>query len=332
MNLLILGGTVFLGRTIVECARDRGHAVTLFNRGKSAPQLFPDAKQLHGDRDGHLDALVGQRFDACIDTCGFVPRIVRQSAQFLSSLVDRYVFVSSLSAYADLSPKGTDEDGALGTLDDSATEIVTGETYGPLKAACEREVADAFDERAVLVRPGLIVGPYDPSDRFTYWPWRVDRGGQILSPGRPERGIQLIDVRDLAGWILDLLEAGVAGAYNAVSTPDAITMSALLHACREAASNEGQLIWVSDDFLVRADVTAWTELPLWIPEKDPAARGFFRFRNDRAVAAGLRFRPLEETVRDTVAWVRTRSPDHAWRGGLANEKEREILKAWLRKA
>ncbi len=331
MKLLILGGTVFLGRTVVECALSRGHEVTLFNRGKTAPQLFSNVKQLHGDRDGHLDALVGRRFDACIDTCGFVPRIVRQSAQLLSSLVDRYLFVSSVSVYADPSPQGTDEGGALGTLEDPSAETVTGETYGPLKAACEREVAAAFDGRAVLVRPGLIVGPHDPTDRFTYWPWRADRGGQVLAPGRPERGVQLIDVRDLAGWILDLLEAEAAGTYNAVSAPGALTMSALLHACCEATSTEGGLVWVPDDFLVQADVTAWTELPLWIPEKDPVARGFFQFRNDRAVAAGLRFRPLEETARDTLAWVRTRSPDHTWRGGLAREKEREILEGWLRK-
>jgi len=332
MRLLILGGTVFLGRTLVERARDRGHDVTLFNRGQSAPELFPEVDQLHGDRDGRLDALAGRTFDACIDTCGYIPRIVRQSVQLLSSRVGRYAFVSSLSVYADPSPGGTGEDGALASLDDPSIETVTGETYGPLKAACEREVVAAFDDRAVLLRPGLIVGPHDPTDRFTYWPRRADRGGRILAPGRPERAIQFVDVRDVAEWMLDLLEADATGAFNVVPPPGAMTMSTLLHACCGAASAEGSLEWVPDEVLVQHGVDAWIELPLWIPEEDPVARGFFQFRSDRAVAAGLRFRPIGETVADTLAWARTRPPDYAWRAGLKAAKERDILVDWLRES
>ncbi len=330
MKLLVVGGTVFLGRAVVEYASARGHEITLFNRGRSNAELFPDIEKVHGDRDGGLDPLVGRSFDACLDTCGYVPRVVKASAQLLKDHVERYAFVSTASVYAAPSPDGTDEKAPLGTLDDPSVEEVTGETYGPLKASCEAEVTAAFGDRALLIRPGLIVGPHDPSDRFTYWPWRVAQGGQILSPGRPDRGIQFIDVRDLAAWIVELLESGETWTYNAMSSPGAITMEALLQACRDASAIESELVWVDDAFLTGHEVGAWMELPLWIPEDDPAARGFFDFRVDRARSKGLTLRPVEDTVRATLDWSLTRPEDHAWRAGLSRQREDELLAEWLR--
>ena len=185
MNLLILGGTVFLGRHLVEAALARGHAVTLFNRGQHNPDLFPEVERLRGDRDGDLQALEGRRWDAVVDTCGYVPRVVRASAEMLAPNVDHYTFISSISVYADTSKPGIDEQAPVGTLDDPTTEEVTGESYGPLKALCEQAAEAAMPGRVLNIRPGLIVGPHDPTDRFTYWVRRVAEGGEVLAPGNP---------------------------------------------------------------------------------------------------------------------------------------------------
>jgi 2'-hydroxyisoflavone reductase len=319
-----------LGRAVVETAAARGHEITLFNRGRSNADLFHDLEQIRGDRDGGLDRLAGRLFDACLDTCGYIPRIVRGSAQLLKDNVGCYAFISSASVYENPSPDGTDEDALLAILDDPRVEEVTGETYGPLKALCEAEVRAAFEDRALLIRPGLIVGPHDPTDRFTYWPWRIAMGGQTLAPGRPDRGIQFIDVRDLAAWIVDMLESRHMGTYNAVSPPGAITMEDMLRTCLDVSEQPDQLVWVDDDFLTRHEVGAWMELPLWIPEEDPMARGFFDFRVERALAKGLSFRPMEDTVHATLDWSRSRPDDHAWRAGLARERESTLLAEWLR--
>lgn len=332
MKLLFIGGTVFLGRAAVEAALARGHEVTLFNRGRSAPDLFPGVEKLSGDRDGGLDALQSRvargrrRFDAVVDTCGYVPRVVRQSARLLADQVDRYLFVSSLSAYAEPSPSGADESAPLATMPDESVEEVTGETYGPLKVLCEAEVEKALPERALLIRPGLIVGSYDRTDRFSYWPYRVAQGGEVLAPGRPERLVQFIDVRDLGEWIVRLLEAGKTGTYNAVGTP--LPMSAVLDVCRAVSGSDAAFTWVDDAFLVEREVGAWMEMPLWIPESDPTAPGFFTYSNARAVADGLTFRPLAETVQATLDWLATRPADHAWRAGMKREREVELLQAW----
>ena len=330
MKLLVLGGTVFLGRAIVDRAVSRGHDVTLFHRGRSNPDLFPEAEHILGDRAEDLARVEGRSFDACIDTSGYVPRIVGTSARGLRDAVARYAFVSTLSVYGDPSPDGTDEDGILASIDDPTVEEVNGETYGPLKALCESAVGDAFGNRALIVRPGLIVGPHDPTDRFTYWPWRAARGGEILAPGRPARDIQLIDVRDLATWIVDMLERGRSGIYNAVSAPGMLSMERMLRVCVDVAGSGATLCWIDDAFLVDHAVGAWIDLPLWIPETDPIACGFFAFRPDRAVSEGLTFRPIEETVRGTLAWAKTRTDDHPWRAGITNERETALLKAWRR--
>jgi 2'-hydroxyisoflavone reductase len=335
MKILFIGGTVFLGRATVEVALARGHKVTLFNRGKSHPDLFPDAERLVGDRDGNLAALEGRRFDAVVDTCGYVPRVVHQSVQLLAGAVERYVFVSSLSAYAEPAAEGTTEDAPLAEMPDGVArdaEEVTGETYGPLKALCEREVARALPGRALLIRPGLIVGPHDQTDRFTYWPWRIAQGGETLAPGRPGRLVQFINVRDLGDWIVHLLEDGRAGAYNAITTP--MPMVDVLEACREVSAGdevsagETTLTWVDDTFLLEREVGMWMEIPLWIPESEPIAKGFFTYSNHRAVSDGLAFRPLADTVRATLDWARTRPADHEWRAGMSREREAELLDAW----
>ncbi|MCK5828530.1 epimerase, partial [Candidatus Bipolaricaulota bacterium] len=302
------------------------------NRGQSNSALFPDIEKIHGDRDGRLEALKGRTFDACVDTCGYVPRIVNASAQLLKDAVNHYAFVSSVSVYDEPSPEGVDESGLLATMDDPSVEEVTGETYGPLKALCEGEVTAAFGDRALLIRPGLIVGPHDVTDRFTYWPWRATQGGRILAPGRPDRPIQFIDVRDLAAWLVRMLESGETGAYNATSAPGTYTMESLLQTCCDVSEVAGELVWTDDTFLNEHKVGAWMELPLWIPEDADIAKGFFDFQVDRALAKGLTVRPLEETVRETMDWSLTRADDHDWRGGLRPKREADLLEAWLRRS
>ena len=329
MQLLILGGTRFLGRALVQAARQRGHGVTLFNRGQSNPDLFPDLEKLRGDRDGGLAALGGRRWDAVVDTCGYVPRVVRQSVKLLARAVDSYVFISTLSVYADASQTGIDESAPLGTLEDESVEEITGQTYGPLKALCEKAVAGALPGRALIVRPGLIVGPHDPTDRFTYWPSRVAQGGEVLAPGRPGKPVQLIDVRDLAEWTIRLAEKKQSGVYNATGPKVPLPMEQLLHTtCQVASGSDATLTWASERFLLDHEVEPWSDLPLWTPESDPAFAGFHAFDCRKAIAAGLTFRPLADTVRDTLAWAATRPDDHEWRAGLTRDRERELLQAW----
>ncbi len=328
MRILILGGTVFLGRALVEAALERGHTLTLFNRGQSNPNLFPNVESLRGDRASDLSALQGRRWDAVIDTCGFVPRIVCQSAELLAHAVEHYTFISTLSVYADPSKVGLDESAPVGKLADETTEQVTGETYGPLKALCEQVIEQTLPGRALIIRPGLIVGPHDPTDRFTYWPHRVARGGEVLAPGRPDRPIQFIDVRDLAGWTLRMVEAGKTGVYNADGKAGAVTMEQLLETCRSVSGSDATFTWVSEEFLAAHQVGEWMEMPLWIPESDPANAGFFAFDCRKAIAAGLGLRPLSETVRAALEWDATRRSDHEWRAGLTRQREAELLQAW----
>jgi 2'-hydroxyisoflavone reductase len=328
MKLLILGGTVFLGRYLVETALARGHQVTLFNRGQHNPDLYPDVEKLRGDRDGGLDILRGRRWDAVIDTCGYVPRIVSASAELLAGAVDSYTFISSISVYPTFKEIGIDEGAPVGTLADPAVEEVTGESYGPLKALCEQAVEQALPGRALNIRPGLIVGPHDPTDRFTYWPHRVAQGGEVLAPGRPERHVQIVDVRDLAEWTVRAVEEGRAGVYNATGPDYALTMGRLLDTCREASGSEGRVTWVGEDFLAEKAVGPWIELPLWIPESDPDAAGFSDVNCGKAIGVGLAFRDLAETVRATLEWDAARPADREWRAGLKPEREAELLREW----
>ncbi len=300
--------------------------MTLFNRGQSAPELFPEAERLVGDRDGDLAALEGRRWDAVLDTCGYVPRVVRASAQALAPNAGHYVFVSSLSVYPDATPPGYDETAPVGTLDDPAVEEVTGETYGPLKALCEQEVDQAFAGRSLVVRPGLIVGPFDPTDRFTYWPVRVARGGEVLAPAPPEYRVQFIDVRDLAAWTLRLIERRATGVYNATGPAGQLSLGELLDACRTVSNSDATFTWTEPAFLADQGVEPWSEIPLWIPGE--AYEGFMAADTTKAIRSSLAFRPLEETVGDTLAWHATRPADHELQAGLPAEREAALLDAW----
>ncbi len=314
MKLLLLGGTKFLGRAVAEAALARRHELTLFNRGETNPDLFPEAERLRGDRDGDLAVLEGGRWDAVLDTSGYVPRVVRASAELLCN-VESYAFVSSVSAYADFS-RGPREGDALAELGDGLVNELAADysNYGPLKALCEREVQAVFGERALIVRPGLIVGPHDPTGRFTYWARRLERGGGVLAPGPPERQVQFIDVRDLAEWLVDCLERRVPGVFNA--TNEGVPSAELLAGA--------DVTWVSDEFLTARGVGPWIELPLWVP--GPAWAGMHHADVSRAVAAGLRFRPLAETLRGAAT---APAIDGV---GLTPEREAELLAVWHARA
>jgi 2'-hydroxyisoflavone reductase len=317
VKLLLLGGPRFLGRAVTDAALAAGHEVTFFNRGRTNPELYPEVERLVGDRTGELDSLHGRSWDAVVDTCGYLPETVLASA---SALADsgNYCFVSSISVYRDFT-KVNDEESPVAELGDLPADEVTEESYGPLKALCEDATRDGFGERALVVRPGLIVGPYDPTGRFTYWPHRIARGGEVLAPAPPESPTQVIDVRDLGAWIVDLCGQGVGGTYNA--THPGVSWRVLLDTCREVASSDAGITWVSPEFLVDQKVGEWMELPLWLV--DPAMEYADRVDVSRALGAGLTFRPLEETVRGTLAEAET--TDSA---GLRPEREAELLAAW----
>ena len=328
MEFLIIGGTRFLGRALVEAAHAAGHRITLFNRGRSNPDLFPDVETLIGDRESDLGKLAGRRWDGVIDTCGYIPHHVQQSAEALAGCVERYIFISSLSVYADFKQVGIDETYPVGKLVDESVEEVNGETYGPLKALCEQAAEQAMPGRVLVVRPGLIVGPYDLSDRFAYWLDRIAQAGDMLAPGDPLQRLSFIDVRDLAGWIVSMAEQKAVGIYNADGPRDPITMLDYLNACRKAANSTANLVWVSEDFILQEGVAPWSELPCWLPASDPEVAGFASVDTRRAVAAGLSCRPVAETIRDTLAWLKTRPADHSWRAGLERAKEARLLERW----
>jgi nucleoside-diphosphate-sugar epimerase len=325
MKLLILGGTVFLGRHLVEAALRRQHQVTLFNRGQHNPDLFPQIEKLTGDRDGGLEVLRDRQWDAVIDTCGYVPRLVNASARRLADAVERYIFISTLSVYADPPFTGMDETAPLGRLEDETVEQITGETYGPLKALCEKAVEDVLPGRTLIIRPGLIVGPYDPSDRFTYWPTRLAHGGEVLAPDSPDRLTQFIDVRDLTNWILSMTENRQTGVFNATGPEYPLTFGKFLATCRETTHSQATFTWVSDQFLLDQHVAPYTELPLWLPGEYAAADAV---SIARALSQGLEFRPLAETVAATWAWDQTRPPATPRRNGLSPEREQALLQAW----
>ena len=328
MKILILGGTIFVGRHLVEAALARGHEITLLNRGRQNADLFPQVEKLRGDRDGDgLDALAGRSWDAVLDTCGYVPRIVRQSAEMLAGAVSRYVFISSISVYADTSASGVDENSPLGTLEDAATEEIAGDTYGPLKVLCEQEVQAALPDGALIIRPGFIVGPHDPTDRFTYWPHRVAQGEDVLAPGRPDQPVQIIDARDLAEWTVRLLEQGVTGVYNATGPDYPLTLGEVLQTCKTVSGSDARFVWADDQFLKENQADTFSLLPFYIPESSDT-NGIMDASIAKAVASGLTFRPLADTVNDTLTWDNARPTDQPLRVGLSLERERDLLKKY----
>jgi 2'-hydroxyisoflavone reductase len=320
MRILVLGGTLFLGRHVVDAALARGHEVTLFNRGQTRPDLFPDVEKLRGDRDGDLAALAGRDFDAVVDTSGRVPRLVSETLDALGA-VGHYTFVSTISVYADLSTPPT-ESSPLAELQ-QPTEVWE-EAYGELKVLCEEVVRERFPD-AFIPRPGLIVGPWDPTGRFTYWPLRLAAGGPVLAPLPRDADTQVIDARDLAEWIVRAAEESLAGTYNAIGP--VLTREHVLDTCGSIAGTDAELVWVDPDFLNEHGVEEWMELPLWL--YDEKHRGMLSIDASPALAAGLRTRPLEDTVRDTLAWVRGGEAPSEFPAGLGREKEQRVLEEWL---
>ncbi len=335
MNLLLLGGTRFLGRHVVDAALARGHAVTVFTRGRTPQPWGMRVTALTGDRDPRnapgLAALEAGRWDAAIDTSGFVPRVVDASAGLLADRVLRYLFVSSLSVLASPLRPGLDEAAPVAQLTEPGSEEVL-KHYGALKAACEDVVRATFGVRATNVRPGLIVGPYDATDRFGYWVARFvqprllgDRSSRAVVPAPPERPIQVIDARDLAAFMLDLVERDAGGTFNACSPAGQWTMGDLIAVARAAALSPPEPVWVREDLLVAQGVEPWVGLPLWLPPSEPDAAGFLRVDCEKARAAGLATRPLAQTVADTARWLAARDNTGAWKLVLSAAREREIV-------
>lgn len=323
MKLLILGGTVFLGRHLSIQALERGHQLSLFNRGQSNPDLFPEAEHLVGNRDGDLHALEGRTWDAVIDVCGYIPRIVRQSAEVLNG-VGRYAFISTISVYPDPSHKGLKESDAVGVLEDPTIETIDGGSYGPLKAACEQEIREAFSDRSLIIRPGLIVGPDDKTDRFTYWPVRFDEGGEVLVPDRPKQPTQFIDVRDLAAFILTMVEMGAEGTVNVTGPTAPMALSEMLHRCAVGVGSKSTLLPLPTDFLESNGVQPWSDLPLVLPY-DGSGDGMGTIDVSKAISKGLVCRELEETARDTLKWFHENRTRESLKAGLSVEREMELL-------
>ena len=325
MRILFLGGTSFVGRHTVEAALERGHEVAFLHRGHTGADLHPAAERIVADRKADLGALAGRTFDAVIDTSGYFPADVERSTAALRESAGRYLFVSTRSVYADTSTPGLTETAALAELPPAEpTDAITGENYGPLKALCEVVVRQAFGDRSIILRPGLIVGPYDPTGRFAYWPARVAEGGDVLCPAPPEQPVQVIDARDLAAFALDLVEGGGSDTFDVVCQGGTLTFEAVIEACIQAAGSDASPVWVDETFLLDRDVEPWSELPLWTPGEEMS--GFQRSDVSKALAAGLRVRPMLETVRDTLAWLATAGPQ----GGspLTREREASLLAEW----
>lgn len=324
MNLLILGGTKFVGRHITSTALLRGHQVTLFNRGQTNAHLFPDAEKIQGNRDGGLDALFGQgmrRWDAVLDVNGYLPRVVGATADALKDAVERYVFVSTLSVFAGFSQAGQNEDSPLATLEDETVETIDGNTYGGLKVLCERVVERTFPERALILRPGFVVGPYDHTDRMTAWWRRIRRGGEMLAPGNPDMPLQFIDGRDLAAFAIDMVERHATGVYNVHGLNTHLTWGECFDKAEMVTGTDTTFTWVSEAFL-REQKLDEGDLPLFAGAEEI---GIFTFNNHKALAAGLHCRPIAETIRDTLLWDASEGKP---RLGLKPEREQELLQAW----
>ncbi len=337
MRILILGGTGFTGPYQVQYALSRGHKVTTFNRGKTHPGELPgEVEQLIGDRNGKLDALKDRQWDIAIDNPTTLPAWVRDAAQVLKHNVERYVFISTISVYGD-AKTGPDENAPTEKYEGADPYKETLEamkaggykTYGPLKALSEKEAEKWFPGKTLIIRPGLIVGPRDETDRFTYWPVRIDRGGELLAPGSPDDPVQFIDARDLAEWTIRMAENRETGTYNATGPAKPLGIGGMLDEIKAALKSNAPLTWVTEDFLTRQKVEPWSDMPVWTGKES----GLARAKIDRALSKGLTFRPLGETARDTLAWFKSQSQDRQskLRAGLTPERETEVLVAWHNK-
>ncbi len=330
LKILILGGTAFLGPAIVNDALARGHEITLFNRGRTNPHLYPDLEKIVGDRKISHDALKGRQWDVVIDTSGYYPRVVREAAAALAGNVGQYIFISTISVYGDFSIKGLNEKSAVAKLADETTEEVTAETYGGLKALCEQAAEKAMPGRTCNIRPGLIVGPLDRSDRFTYWPVRIARGGEVLVPDRPETVTQVIDVRDLAEYVVRCAERQTNGVFNCTSPSGELTMGEIFTACKDVSGSDATFTYADGDWLEEQGVHSWSDMPVWSP-LEGAEAGHPFIDVTRALNTGLVFRPITETVRDTLDWWATvpqERKESPMRSGLTAEREAEVLALW----
>jgi 2'-hydroxyisoflavone reductase len=332
-KILILGGTGFLGPATIEVAQARGHQVTMFNRGKTRPDLFPGVEKLHGDRDPKkgegLKALEGGHWDAVIDNSAYYPRMVAASAGLLAPRVKQYLIISSISAYHEPNPENGTEDAPLATLADPTVETMGKDfgNYGGLKALCEQAAQKALPGRTAVIRPGYIVGPDDPTGRFTYWPARFDRGGEVAVPGAPGDPVQIIDVRDLAAWLVLMVEQGTTGVFNACGPEHRLPWGDLVQAFQKAGHPGAKPVWIPAEFVAQQKDL---EFPIWAPYAGET-KGFHTWRNDHAVKAGLRFRPVEQTAKDTLAWFKTQEKVDQGRNKLAGptaEQEAKLLAAW----
>ncbi|MCK4235372.1 NAD-dependent epimerase/dehydratase family protein, partial [candidate division WOR-3 bacterium] len=292
-----------------------------FNRGKTNPDIFPEAEHLIGNRDSDLKPLCERKWDAVVDTCGYVPRIVKKSSELLANNIQHYTFISSLNAYSDFSKPGVDEDSPLATIEDKTIEEVTGETYGPLKVLCEKAAEKAIPGKVLTLRCGLIVGPYDPSDRFTYWPVRINQGGEVLAPSPQEQQTQFIDARDISEFILLMAERKKTGVFNTVGPDYILTMQQLLEECNKITGNKTNFTWVSEEFLTENE----TFPPVWLPK---SWVWLSQVSNQKAISAGLTFRSHTETIKDTLSWHTTRPKDYKLKTGLSTEREKELLEIW----
>jgi len=318
MRYLVLGGTQFVGRHIVSALLDAGHSVTLFTRGRTNPDLFPDAEHLRGDRDGDLSALEGRSWDRAIDVNAYVPRVVRRSAELLQDAVQHLTFVSTVSVYPRWVEVGED---SPTVAPETADEEITSESYGRLKVACEDVIREVFGRRALVVRPGIVVGPHDPTDRFTYWVARTATGGDVAVPGDPERLVQIVDARDLGEWIGWMSMRRRPGVYNAAGPDYRLSFGRLLSRIRAVTGADASFHWVADD-KIEAEVE--DSLPLWSRAED-GGRFDMDVDSTRARWEGLLFRPLAETIRDTLAWDRSRGEESARRAGPSEDVERDLV-------
>lgn len=336
MKILLIGGTGFLGRHLVSAAQTQHHQVTLFHRGKHPSAGLLDIEEIYGDRSDPVDVLQGRQWDAVIDTCGYLPQTVTTVAEALRGSVAQYVFISSVAAYADFRAATYLETAPLATLTTeqavkaaqlnpkaSLTAARLADLYGPLKALCEHQAQQVFGNDALIVRPGVLVGPHDPTDRFTYWVQRVAAGGAVLAPGQPERFVQFIDVRDVAAWIIRMIELKKSGVYNVTGEPFTLSFGKLLETIKLAVNSDAVFTWVAEDFLRQEQVAEWSELPLYLAESDAEMAGFLSANVQRALENGLHFRPLRLTIQDTLAW-RVTLPDQL-KAGLSSAKEQQLL-------
>jgi len=328
-KILVLGGTGFIGPHLVQNLLDRGHTPTLFNRGRTNTHLFPDVEKLVGDRNGDLEALKGRTWDAVVDDSASNPKWVRDSAQLLKDAVGIYLFTSTRSVYSDFSTIGMDVEGPVFEVDRAWVDEGRALAYGPAKALCEVEANAAMPGRTLIVRPGLIVGPGDTTDRFTYWPVRIDRGGEVLAPGDPENRVMFIDVRDLAEWYVRLLERGATGVLNALGPEAPLTYAEFLYGIRAITASPVTFTWVDTDFLLEHEVRPYTDLPLWMPARGNRV-GFNRFDITRSLEMGIAYRPLAVTAYDTLEYHKSRPAEQRerLRAGLAPDRERDLLAAW----